>query len=312
MVESSTLKSTIVRPRSRQWLSIAHGAFAAAERFAPDLGARSALRLWLKPPRMRPGRSPSAPPDLPPGEKFTVDLATAPHRPRGRAGRVVAEAWGTGGPVVYLLHGWGGTRSHLTRLVPPLLAAGMRVVALDAPAHGESGSGHLGGRRTTLPEIAAALTAVMAVAGPAHAMVSHSGGCCVAGLAVIEDAVPVDRLVFLAPMADAVPPLDQFAATLGLGPRTHDRFRRHLTALVGDLGRFDLPARAASAGHRLPPLLVIHDRDDRDLPHAHGQALADAWPDATLVTTSGLGHRRLLGDAEVINRVTSYVTGVRA
>jgi hypothetical protein len=36
-----------------------------------------------------------------------------------------------------------------------------------------------------------------------------------------------------------------------------------------------------------------------------------AWPSAELVTTVGLGHRRILDDPAVIARVVSHLTAVR-
>jgi pimeloyl-ACP methyl ester carboxylesterase len=310
-------KSTIVRIIPSWLQAISHITFGALERLAPDLGARLALRMWLTPPH---ARRPAQQPTLPPGDRFVVPLTGdavgdrhGTDRPAragvGRAGvgraSVVAETWGTG-PVVYLLHGWGGNRSHLAALVAPLVDAGMQVVALDAPGHGQSGPGHHGGRRTTLTEIADALTAVAAITGPAHAVISHSGGCAATGLAVLE-GLTANRLVFVAPMAHPVGMLGVYAHVLGLGPRTERRLRQRLEwAAERTLAEFDLPARAAAAD-KLPPLLVIHDRDDREVPYAHGAALASAWPAAQLETTTGLGHRRLLADAAVVATVVSYL-----
>src|SRR5690606_31214133 len=103
--------------------------------------------------------------------------------------------------IVYLLHGWGGWRGQLAALVAPLLAAGYRVVAIDGPGHGETGPGRLGGRRTTPVEFSEALAAVVAVIGPAHAVVAHSAGATATGFAV-RDGLAADRLVFIAPMAN--------------------------------------------------------------------------------------------------------------
>ncbi len=39
---------------------------------------------------------------------------------------------------VLLVHGWDSRGSHLGAWVPPLLRAGVRVLAFDAPAHGDA------------------------------------------------------------------------------------------------------------------------------------------------------------------------------
>jgi pimeloyl-ACP methyl ester carboxylesterase len=54
--------------------------------------------------------------------------------------------------------------------------------------------------------------------------------------------------------------------------------------------------------------LIVHDRDDPDVPYAHGQEIAAAWPEAELVTTSGLGHRGVLRDSEVIRRTVAFLS----
>jgi hypothetical protein len=38
-----------------------------------------------------------------------------------------------------------------------------------------------------------------------------------------------------------------------------------------------------------------------------GAAIAAAWPGAELVTTEGLGHRRILRDPAVVARVTDFL-----
>jgi pimeloyl-ACP methyl ester carboxylesterase len=55
------------------------------------------------------------------------------------------------------------------------------------------------------------------------------------------------------------------------------------------------------------PLLVIHDRDDREVRWDGGAAIAAAWPGAELVTTNGLGHHRIVSDAAVIKQVLGFL-----
>jgi pimeloyl-ACP methyl ester carboxylesterase len=319
-------KSTNVRAGKAVRLWLIRASFRTLDPVAPGLAARWATRLWSTPPRAR--RAGHLDPPLPAGDRFMTPLAAAPEwasrpvwRPRrGRQfavpvsgrGMVVAEVWGEG-PITYLLHGWGGWRTQLASLVEPLVAAGQRVVALDAPGHGESGAGVLGGRRTMFPEIAKALSAVVKVTGPANAIVAHSAGGGATALAV-QEGLAAGRLVFIAPLADPMRHFPAFAQFLGIGERTGHRVVRRVERLVGhDLTALDTAARAAAAGPgRLPPLLVVHDRDDREVHYRDGQALAGAWPGARLLTTDGLGHRRILGDPAVIDATVSFVTGGNA
>jgi pimeloyl-ACP methyl ester carboxylesterase len=68
----------------------------------------------------------------------------------------------------------------------------------------------------------------------------------------------------------------------------------------------DVPALA---GSMQMPLLVLHDRDDREIGWDNGAAIARAWPGAQLVTTSGLGHHRIVSDPDVIRQVLEFLPG---
>jgi pimeloyl-ACP methyl ester carboxylesterase len=60
------------------------------------------------------------------------------------------------------------------------------------------------------------------------------------------------------------------------------------------------------------PLLVVHDEGDAVVPHEDGASIAAAARAGRLVTTHGLGHRRVLRAPEVIHAVVPFVAdGVR-
>jgi pimeloyl-ACP methyl ester carboxylesterase len=54
------------------------------------------------------------------------------------------------------------------------------------------------------------------------------------------------------------------------------------------------------------PALVIHDKNDDDVPVEHGEKLMDALPNGTLLRTIGLGHNRILRDPSVVNHVVEF------
>ena len=53
--------------------------------------------------------------------------------------------------------------------------------------------------------------------------------------------------------------------------------------------------------------LVVHDRDDKDVPVSDAEAVARHWTDTTLHLTSGLGHTRVLADNPTIQRIVSFL-----
>src|SRR5258708_25668417 len=68
------------------------------------------------------------------------------------------------------------------------------------------------------------------------------------------------------------------------------------------------PLRGTALAHQMSaPLLVIHDEDDADVPARFGRNLAAAWPDAVLMLTRKLGHRRILRDPAVIAATIEFI-----
>jgi pimeloyl-ACP methyl ester carboxylesterase len=283
-------KSTIVR------------SFAFLERFAPAVGARWAETLWFTVP----------------GARGPHDRHAGPGRPfqvRVHGAMVAGELWGDrpvdgapgqpGAPVVYLMHGWGGWRGQLDPFVGPLVDGGFRVVAFDALGHGASDPGPEGPGRGNILELADTLAAVVAANGPAHAVVAHSLGATAAAFA-LRQGLPVGRLVFVSPMADPLPYTRAFAARLGFGERIRTRLVARVERRIGmPMPVFDVPAMAQRVA--TPPLLLLHDRLDAETAWADSEAIARTWPGARLVTTTGLGHRRILRAPAVVAEVIRFV-----
>ena len=283
---ASPRKSTSVRAIS--------ATLALLERTAPGLGARWVERFWFRVPHRRTGQ------ELPEGgTAFSLEVD---------GGTVRGRRWGHGDDVVYLVHGWGGRSSQLGGFVAPLREAGYSVVAYDALSHGDSGAGPMGPGRSNVLEHAAALRAVVGAHGPAYGLVAHSLGAMAAALAMREGVVP-QRVAYVAPMADAASYTLGFTRMLGAGQRTWTRFIARLERrFQRPLSAFDLAATAADV--TTPPLLVVHDREDRETRWADSEAIVRGWPGAELVSTTGLGHNRVLADPDVVSRTVDFLVNV--
>ncbi|SDU81290.1 alpha/beta fold hydrolase [Jiangella alkaliphila] len=289
---TSPQNRTIVRAGAK--LRAIRVAFRTLDRVAPGIGARWAARLWCTLPNTGGRRRDERPR---PGDASTLTL------PDGRV--VAVESWGFG-PPVYLMHGWGGWRGQLGAFVQPLVDAGRRVVAVDAPSHGESGPGRLGRGKATGVEFAEALTAAAGKHGKPAAVVAHSLGAAATAVAVL-DGLPAAKLVLVAPSTKLSDGLAAFQRTVGFGERTRTRMLALLERKAGrPLADFDV----TGLGRRteLPPTLVVHDRKDKEVPYDDGAELAATWPEAELASTDGLGHQRILRDPDVIRLVVDYVT----
>lgn len=255
---------------------------------APGLAARWVYRLWLQPMRFP---EPQQEKDW---RRTSRPLAVA-HRGRSLA----VDSWGAG-PTVLLVHGWNGRGAQLGAFAATLVQAGYRVVAFDTPAHGRSP-----GRATNLPEISEAIQEVARACGPVHAVIGHSFGVACTIYAV-RQGLNVNRIVAISPPHNVRGLTRKFFSALDIDMQVQAIFNRIFEKNFGaDLWeRFSAEVLARQLN---VPGLIIHDQDDRDVPVQEGAALARAWPEAQFVRTTGLGHRRILRDPDVIARVAAFI-----
>ena len=310
------------RERQAAW---ARPVFRVLERVAPGLGARIAWKLWTTPTRPN-GTAVARSREGGMGEVRAVRVELPDwtgRRPNRRDGSpkpplslaVTVELLGPeDGPIVYLLHGWGGWRGQFAPIGRRLAADGYRVVLIDAPNHGESGPGALGPDTTLLPDFSRALEAVIREIGPAYAVIGHSLGAACSATALL-DGVKAEKAVFIAPPIDPIAFTRALATMLGFGERIRTRMIRIGERRTGvELASLVLPTRLAGKGHadrvahaELPAALVVHDADDPVVPVAVGRILTRNWPGARIVETSGLGHNRILRDEAVVATVAEFI-----
>jgi pimeloyl-ACP methyl ester carboxylesterase len=268
------------------------GIFAGLCKYAPPVAAHLAFGLLTRPPR----------PEV--RDWHLLLRKRALHRSLTcGANELSVYEWGSG-PTILLVHGWGSHATHMGRMVLPLVDAGYRVIAFDAPAHGLSS-----GRTTDLVEFARSIAAVAGDAGSLHAIVAHSFGAAMALYAARDWGVDTQKMVLISPFDHFNWFLDAFADQIGLSPEVMQRVRDMQVQRYGgrlDWSRMSVVDMARTAGLEL---LVIHDQDDKEIPAAHGLAVASAGPNAHFRGTRGLGHQLVVRNAAVITHVVDFVGG---
>ena len=258
---------------------------------APSLAGLWAERLFLTPPKPR----------YPSSEFFDlIDARQSFVRHRGR--HIATWRWGSSeAPAVLLVHGWGGRATQMRRFVFHLAAAGYRVIAYDQPAHGLSD-----GQLTGLPDFADVLAEVARHHGNVKAVISHSLGGPATAIALAR-GLAAERAVLISPPSDLVGYSRRFARWLAIP----ERVRRAMQAAIEE--RFGIRWSDLEIARIAPRLragaLVIHDRQDTQVPWQQGAALAQHWPGARLLTTRGLGHGRILEDDQVARAAVDFITG---
>ena len=157
--------------------------------------------------------------------------------------------------------------------------------------------------QTNLLEFAEAISSMVKHLGGVAGVVAHSFGA--AGTTVaLREPLSVGRLIYLAPSEDFAHFPRVFGRWLGLPQHLSERMQR---SIEGRLGASMAELRGRVLAPRMQaPLLVVHDEDDTDVPWQDGKTYAEVWPGSRLMTTRGLGHRRILRETGVLTSVAEF------
>lgn len=206
------------------------------------------------------------------------------------------------GPLVFLVHGWGGRAAQMGTMAAAIAEDGFRVVAIDAPGHGD------GRTRSDVFQMAAAIDAMVDAFGHPFAVVAHSLGS-MATVRSLRGRMP-DRLVLLAPVLDVEVALDRFAQRARLTRVTARSLRRRVRRFIG--AEWDSFVEGYRTDFGDSDLLVVHDPDDADAPFEMSAALAATRARTSLWLGRSTGHSGLLQDPEVIANVARFLAGQHA
>jgi Alpha/beta hydrolase family len=268
-------------------LRVIKAGLRTTSRLSPYLAARMVDRLFFTPPK------------YPTSEEEQRALAEARHSVVStRAGQLPVWRWGDGAPVL-LMHGWGGRGIQLRPFIAPLVEAGFSVVTFDAPGHGMA----TGKRRSNLLLFTEALLAVGEHVGPLRAIISHSLGGSATGLA-LQRGLRCERAILISPPADQAYYFRRQLKWLGVPEGTIPYIEEDFQQRYGyRWEHFHLPTIARSMSI---PALLLHDQSDPEISFEDSAAIAQVWTGASTFYTQGLGHRRIVREPEVIQRVTDF------
>jgi pimeloyl-ACP methyl ester carboxylesterase len=268
-------------------------AFAILGVIAPPIAVAWVYKIWFRSPRYKTPKR-----ELAWREQSRPMLIHSPF------GRIMTYHWGDADkPRVFFVHGWSGRGLQLGAFAVPLLTAGYSVTSFDAPGHGQSD-----GHATSIFQIAGVLRQLVLAAKQPHAIIAHSFGCMVSAYALRNYQLGIHKFVAISSPTLPQYLIKSFVETFQLNSRVTDGFIAELKKEFGE----DVLERI-SADKNLQDwsgeLLVIHDKDDDIVHWQHGEQLAQSSQQSKIMYTSGLGHRRILGNDEVITASINFIQG---
>ena len=205
---------------------------------------------------------------------------------------------GTKGTVL-LAHGWESNAARWEVLVNKLRKNGFSVVALDAPAHGESGSQYFNAL------LYAEMIEVAAKRFEPIAMVGHSAGAFSTAFCAIHYLHPsVKRVVLLAPPSELNQIFNKFLDFVNVSKSVRRGFYNKLEQ------RFGKTIEYFSIKELIKPLtikgLIMHDKTDDICAFSDSEHIHAHWQGSTFIPTEGYGHR--LQNEFVHMAVSDYLT----
>jgi pimeloyl-ACP methyl ester carboxylesterase len=204
-----------------------------------------------------------------------------------------------------LVHGWTGEAAFMSAFAEYLCRRGIRCVLLDLPAHGQSS-----GYETNLMDCARAVYDIAQSLGPLRFAVGHSIG----GLAVLVAGEGRDPLPgaasFEAYVLIAIP--DRFADVTRRFGDDHGLSAAGLQAFERRLERLAQRRIADFTGSNFlngigRPSLLLHARDDQEVPFADAERIAAAVPTTELQSLDGLGHRAILYAPPAVRAAAAFL-----
>lgn len=207
--------------------------------------------------------------------------------------------YGSGEKKVLLVHGWSGRGTQLVKIADELLKLGYSTISFDAPGHGKAP-----GKTSNMTEFIAAAMEIEKQFGPFEFAIGHSlGGMTV--MNAIKKGLYVKKAVIIGSGDVVQDIMDDFVLKLGLKTEISKlmriAFENKLKETMNSYSAY-IAAKEVSI-----PVLVIHDENDDDVPVTAGQHIHQHLKNGQIMITKELGHRKILGDSNVIQRIVEFI-----
>lgn len=212
--------------------------------------------------------------------------------------KIMTYSWLGTGHTILLAHGWESNSARWQYLIEPLRALNYNIIALDAPAHGQSGS-----KRFNAILYANFINVVSRKFKPDF-IIGHSVGGMASVFAQINgNNTTIKKMVLLGTPSEFKAVLDRYYKMMGYSNRTIQAINTLITA------KFNEKPENFSTARHIKNLnfegLIIHDESDGIIPYQDAVEIHSNLKNSQLITTSGFGHS--LRDASISNHIYEFL-----
>ena len=183
---------------------------------------------------------------------------------------------------ILLAHGWESNSARWKPLISMLKNKNYTVLALDAPAHGASGS------KIFTQILYAEMINQVAKKHFPNILVGHSaGGFAISYFFNKYRPAQVKKIILLAPVSDNRVVFDLYFNFLGTNSRVKSGFYDFFKKKYGNPEALIVSEFAKDFSVKA---LIIHDKNDEIVPYSQSEKIKAAWENSELILTENLGH----------------------
>ena len=213
--------------------------------------------------------------------------------------KIMVYKYGNGIKKALLVHGWSGRGTQLVKIADQLTQMGYTTISFDAPAHGKSP-----GNETLMIEFIASILELEKEYGKFDIAIGHSlGGMSV--LNSIKKGLKIEKAIVIGSGDSINDILLDFVKKLNLEPKIADLMRLSFETTFKESMENYSGSNAAKDVN--VPILVIHDKDDHDVPYTASENIHKTLKNSELLLTKSLGHRKILGNENVILKIKDFI-----
>jgi len=213
---------------------------------------------------------------------------------------IITYEYGQSKKKILLVHGWSGRGTQLSKIAEAMKAKGYMIISFDAPAHGKAE-----GKMSMMPFFIKAIHHMNENYGPFDAIIGHSLGG-MSSLRAIRQGLETKKLVIIGTANNISEITRHFAQNMKMNNKVARKMKAYLDNRFNE--DMDILSGGESAKHVKTPSLIIHDKKDVDVKINSAYEIHEELENSELMVTSGLGHRRILGNQEVINKIATFIT----
>lgn len=204
---------------------------------------------------------------------------------------------------VLIAHGYASHAYKFEHYIAPLLKMGYRVLAFDAPAHGQSEGKHI-----HVVVYQEAIQQIMQQAGPVHHFIGHSlGALTLSMIAEQVDQADARKFVLIAPATKTTTTFANFFKMMHLNEVTIAAFLNDVSSKTSHKVEYFAADRALA--NYQGPVLWVHDEKDMVCPFEDIIGFKEKAPsNIKFLITNGLGHNKVYKTAEVMDQIMAFLT----